>query len=482
MMWNELNAREAKPLAEECDGIADSHEQGMKAGRAIPVLVAPAVLGALLLGRSCVPLLGANRDRAAMPAAPTLYDHDPNHIWNRVHDSLLVRRSANGDQNGSDTVDPLLWANTKFLREPRSRRLAVKSLDDFLKVHAEQLIEEPIKRAVFQHDLWAVFDWAASGDSDSANNQLLLKRLAQVMRRVALTPQQVSALPDTYSAALASHEFPPEYDSTNPQRPFLPPDLLRPNGPWICLSGYSAEPTALVHFSGRSRFLVFLRLPGGRQATLEYLRRLFDSQEPLFLEDAVANSKLLNLRLPQFPAGTEVALLRQMMVIDGDGNLLPTALTESLQIRVYHSVTSGSPYMNYQNGPSSHDQDFFEFRFTRPLFFAQRAGGLRAVQAGEREFPVLLSFGIDPFEASRKHAWARQPDEILHSCRVCHADSGIQSVQSRERWLGPPPRNRAPETEPSLSRAVNWETGKTIERKQQQNNFKILLRYWHDSG
>jgi hypothetical protein len=258
--------------------------------------------------------------------------------------------------------------------------------------------------------------------------------------------------------------------------------LLRPDGPWVCLTAYSAEPTAIAHFSGRSRFLVFLRLPGGRQATLEYLGRLFTSPEPLFLEGAVPNSKLLNLRLPQFPPNTEVALLRQMIVVDTDGHLLPTAVTESVQLRVYHAVTSGSPYINYHNGPASRDQDFFEFRLARPALFA-RSGGLRAVQPAEKEFSPLFSFGIDPFETSRKNDWwVRQPSEILARCRGCHADSGIHSVQSRERWLGPPPRNRELGADSPLSRAVNWETEKTIDRKQQHDNFKILVRHWHDSG
>jgi len=455
----------------------------MKRRRALRSVVAPAALGAILLLVSYALMRGTSQDRAAAELAAPLYDRDPTHIWNRVHSSLLVRRSSDGVRYGSDTVDPLLWPNTKFLRRGRSQRLALECLDEFLKTHGEKLITEPTKRAVFQHDLWAVFDWAATEGGESASSQPLLKRIAQVMRRVALTPEQVSALPETYAAAVASHEFPAEYDPANPQRAFLPPDLLQPDGPWVCLTAYSTEPTAIVHFSGRSRFLVFLRLPGGRQATLEYLRKLFTSPEPLFLQDTVPNSKLLNLRLPQFPPNTEVALLRQMIVVDTDGHLLPTAVTESVQLRVYHSVTPGSAYINYQNGPSSHDQDFFEFRLSRPELFGQSRGGLRAVKGGEKELPVLFSHGIDPFETSRKNDWwVRRPGEILASCRVCHADSGIHSVQSRERWLGPPPRNRELGADTPLSRVINWETEKTIDRKQQQDNFKILVRHWHDSG
>ncbi|MGC2194069.1 MAG: hypothetical protein WA628_05295 [Terriglobales bacterium] len=301
------------------------------------------------------------------------------------------------------------------------------------------------------------------------------------MRRVALTSDQVRALADTYADAVASGQFPTEWDPANPQRAFLPPDLLRSDGPWICLTGYSAEPVAIGHFSGRSRFLVFLRLPGGRQATIEYLGKLLESPQPLFVEVQEGEAptlQKLNLRLPQFTVGTEVALLRQMIVIDAEGNLEPTALTESVQLRVYHAVTSGSAYINYENGPSSHDQNFFEFRFNRAALFARHGGGLQAVRPGETEFSTFSSFGIDPFEASRKNAWVGQPSEILARCRACHVDAGIHSVQSRERWLGQPPRSREGEAEPSLSRAVKWETERTVERKQRRDDFKSLLRCW----
>lgn len=448
--------------------------------RVFRVAVGPAAVGAILL-TSCALMHGRSREQALVPGRVNLYDPNPSHIWNRVHDSLLVRRSADGVKHGSDAVDPLLWANTKFLRERKSRRAALACLDEFLRTHAENAIMDPIKRAVFQHDLWAVFDWAASADSPGVKNQALLKRLAQVMRSVALTGDQIHALPETYADAIGSREFPTEYDPANPKYAFLPPDLLSPDGSWICMTGYTAEPTAIRHFSGRSRFLVFLRLPGGRQATLEYLAKLVASPEPLFVEVQEGESptlKNLNLRLPQLPVGTEVALLRQMIVIDAEGNLEPTGLTESVQLRVYHSVSSGSAYINYENGPSSHDQDFFEFRFNRAALFARHSGGLQAVQPGETEFPTLFSFDIDPFEASRKLAWIRQAPEILASCRACHVDAGIHSVQSRELWLGEPPRNRELGAQ-TLSRSVSWETRATIDRKQKRDEFIVLLRYWH---
>jgi hypothetical protein len=62
---------------------------------------------------------------------------------------------------------------------------------------------------------------------------------------------------------------------------------------------------------------------------------------------------MLNLALPQFPVGTQVALVRQAIVIDDRGELEPTAQTESVQLRVYHAITPGTQAMNFINGPSS---------------------------------------------------------------------------------------------------------------------------------
>jgi hypothetical protein len=94
-----------------------------------------------------------------------------------------------------------------------------------------------------------------------------------------------------------------------------------------------------------------------------------------------------------------VALVRQM-VIDDQGKLTPTALTESVQLRVYHAITPGTQYMNYINGPSSHDQDFFEFRIRRQDLFARHSVGLVAVHPGETEFATFSTHGTDAFEST----------------------------------------------------------------------------------
>jgi len=179
-------------------------------------------------------------------SVPAIFDPEPNHIWNRTYGCLFIRQSPDGTEYGVEALDPLLWQQTRHLLIGDSHRSAVACLDEFLRSHAERAVRDPLKRAILQHDLWAVFDWAAAGEDLPQQRHELEVRLAEAIRRLALTPKQVRALPDTYAAAVAAQQFAPAYVPRNPQQPFLPAELLRPDGPWVCLSAYSEQPTAIV--------------------------------------------------------------------------------------------------------------------------------------------------------------------------------------------------------------------------------------------
>ena len=431
----------------------------------------------------CALLAAAALSGVAQPASPppsvTIFDGDSNHIWNRTYACLFVRQDARGYAFGADTPDPLLWWQTRHLLTGGSHRAALACLDKFLNSHAEHAIQDPLERAVFQHDLWAIFDWAAAeGAADFPEaREKLERRLATVIRRLALSPDEIRGLPDTYAAAVGSHQFPAAYDPAQPHRAFLPPDLFQPDGPWVSLSGFLEEPTAIGHFTGRSRFLVFIRLPGGREATLAYVRMLRHSSVPPIVKRNDSVVPVLNLALPQFPVGTAVALVRQAIVIDTRGNLVPTALTEMAQLRAYHSITigRGSEMQNYMNGPSSHDQDFFEFRLTRPQLFAGDAVGLAAVLPEDKEFATFATHGFDPFESRGPFSG---PGSVLGRCLGCHSDAGIHSVQSRVRWMTSSPDAHPVAEDDGKEDPIAWESAATIALKLQHTDFKLLKKMW----
>src|SRR5207248_2109102 len=116
------------------------------------------------------------------------------------------------------------------------------------------------------------------------------------------------------------------------QRAFLPPDLLDPDGAWIAYG----EPNGVVAvghtlaYRGRSAFLVLLNFAEGRDATLAYLR-----QHPQRSLNAIGSS---------LPQDAQVALVRQTLLIDDHGEIVPAPIIEQLQIRVYHDVEGPDGY------------------------------------------------------------------------------------------------------------------------------------------
>jgi hypothetical protein len=236
-----------------------------------------------------------------------------------------VRTDPGGREYGFDALDPLLWSETNYLLSGKSHARALALADEFLRTHAERQITDPTKRAILQRDIWAVFDWADEPHQPEqldlphqAERRELMARLAPIIWRLALSPDELASLPDTYSRALRNHEFPSAYNPASPNQAFLPPDLFDPSGPWVCLGAPEnnlAAPGHDLSFTARSVFFVFARLPGGRNATLEYFKQLAEMKTPPFVRMQDPGwpqpMDVWNPEVPQFPSGTEFALVRK---------------------------------------------------------------------------------------------------------------------------------------------------------------------------
>lgn len=414
-----------------------------------PPVIRPLALAVAAAFLICVPAMPdggqapARRQTGAGPRA-ALYGADSNHIWDRVHRALHVRRAAGGEEYGADEIDPLLWRETTFLLSGPSHARAIQLLDEFLRTNAERLVTDPLKRALFQHDLWAVFDWAASQpEPRGAERRALESRLARIIRRVALPKSQIERLPDSYAEAVKSHAFAEHYDPAHPDHPFLPADFFDAKGSWINVTGSreSSEPLARQHADelSRSTFTVLLRVPGGQAATRGYLKALWEFPRPYVPDGSFSLAKdrelrmTLNPELPDPPAGTTVALVRRMLLIDDAEALVGSNLVESIQLRVYHpSPRSARPALLFFHD----DQDFFEFRMRRPQLVGHQSGGLHAVQKDEPGFITFSSQGVDQFEyAGRARVTHGRP--TLAGCPQCHSQRGIHSMLTARRLLTP---------------------------------------------
>ena len=368
--------------------------------------------------------------RSEQRAAPSrLYHADPNHLWNRIHEVFHVRGTPDGQQYGFDTVDPLLWRETRYLLEGASHRRAVAALDEFLVSNAELLIDDPLKRAVFQHDLWTIFDWlAVTSEGDAQARRALMLRLARLMRRVALGRKQIQSLPDSYGVAVSSGELTRPAGGAHQQQA-LPGDLFSATGPWIAIGGNG--PVAPQHAGelGRSAFILLWSVPGGAGATLAYLRKLWDFPQPFVsdpsfqLENEGELRVKVNPALPPVPTGTRIALVRKMMLVDDRGLIVPTNLVQSIQLRTV--------------GPQ---QTFAEWQMSRQALFAGRWGGLRQVGADQREFLTFSAKGMDPFEREHPGGANAEPARILQGCANCHQTEfgpAIESIRSLRAILRP---------------------------------------------
>ena len=383
------------------------------------------------------------------------YDPDPDHIWNRVFRQFYSRTTANGKEYGLGELDPLLWPDTTYLLSGASHEQAIHILDEFLRTHAENLINDPLKRAMFQRDLWAVFDWlACQSDSYPSQRQALEMRLAQIIKRVALTQEQILSLPDNYALAVQSHAFPEDYQTDNLRAASLPYDLFKSDSAWVPM-GREGGPVAITHtnefpFFGRSVFLVFVRSPNGRKATLDFIHSLNTDSHP------------------DFKIGSEVALVRRMLLIDDQGDPVLSPLVETIQIRHFSPA-----------------QVFHEFELDRTRLLE---GDVNTLTLKTDLFMLFLSHG-DLFE--RDHG-PKLRATIPDICKSCHLnipgvlDSGnmqhlLQSVLSYSRTNFPLPDNQRPILFPATwmdeSQAVmNWKfnhiTWKSLKNLWNQENLQ----------
>jgi hypothetical protein len=296
--------------------------------------------------------------------------------------------------------------------------------------------------------------------------------LKKILIRLALSDDEIRNVPNNYVAAVASDTFPRRFNEDRPDNAYLPTDLLKPDGSWICLTGGQRnEVAAFEHvkfFAGRSTFLMFLRLPGGREKTREYLRNLNLFPQPWVVRknsvirarSGPASGQLrrndvlqFNPKLPQFPVGTEVAFVRQMMAIGSDGNIVATPLTQSVQLRYYRRIGE-LPFSELGT-----TQVFHEWKLSRKRLFAGKTGGLHIEddrQPALRSLQFVTGFS-DPFESDEL---ARHLTPKGNLCNACHSGETVRSINTfaraaqRSRLKGPVLADTTPETE--RHRTIDW--------------------------
>ena len=321
-------------------------------------------------------------EKAKDETAVTLFDADPAHPWNRLYQFLYV--PIGNEIGGSECRGADARRQEPFLLHNAAYDKAVRMLDAFLQSKDDERVKDPVKRALLQRDLWYAFDSLGEipypgergiHEEPTQRRRALQKRLAQLMRRLEQPASRLKALPDNYGLTVKKGTYPAKFDAEHPERPYLPADLrLDDKSDWVIVRAASTDLSAPAHnlfVEGKSVFLTLLRLPGPRKKTEDYLADMPEDRGKKGFQP--------------LPDGSQVALVRRMLLPDDKGELRPTPLIEDVRLRIFSK---------------RREQHAYEFTLAR--------GG-------------LLS--------GRSALWARGGDEL--NCKVCHKpEDGVFSLNT----------------------------------------------------
>jgi hypothetical protein len=392
------------------------------------------------------PLAGSLRDNRPL----AIYDADRNHLWNRLFAAFYIRPSnlpAKAGEatvpriEGGDYIDFLAWGGTEYWSTAETAGRLNPLLDEFLNSHGAKLIDDPLKKAVLQRDLWAAYDHLAdlnirrvgSLETRQRRDGLCVK-LARVIESLALSADTISKLPDTYAAAIKSGHFAEQQDFAANNN-YLPTGLLTNADEWVEIDFFQPNTHEDLYdrfitlhareYKGRSYFRIFYRFPGGRKQLEAYLAKL-NAIGVDWRQAAQDGFILLKKDAPQFPDGTEFALVQFMLVLDDKLKPTPTKIVESVRHRIYRNTTGESkPETN--TGLGMH---VMEYTLKRRLLFDQlKQGGLEREADDASLYRVIFQRPDTPDWGSDRRK------TLFQQCADCHttpaADKvGVQSVPS----------------------------------------------------
>jgi hypothetical protein len=439
-------------------------------------------------------LAGSLRTSEPLP----LFDADPQHLWNRIFAAATIRPSRLSSQRGGppvprieggDRIELLVWGGTRYWDEPANVARLEGLLDQFLAQKGERLSADPLKRVLLQHDLWALFDYLMighierRGDFDTRQHRdELCRKLAHVIRALALPSETLAKIPDNYSQAIQSGRFAATHDF-DPKRDYLPPRLLSGDDEWQELDFYQARRSEDVErryvflhmraFQGRSYFRVFCRFPKGRSQLENYLRAL-DARGIDWRASAQHGSIALTPEAPELPAGTQVALLQFLIALDTKLQLVPTRLVESVRLLIFKNTNGLSdPSTNLGNGVNA-----AKYTLKRRLVLAEggmRHGGLQREPDDLPVYRVLFENEAAPDWGSRRRYY-----KLTADCRGCHSgagQTGLQMIGSMVNTASIDTGAALGVSHPLAAGAQSPHPARTIKWKTADETYRRLIEY-----
>jgi hypothetical protein len=274
----------------------------------------------------------------------------------------------------------------------------------------------PVDRVLMQADLWAVFDRLAPPDPRlprrqpglSAEIARVTPLLARMIAKLALTRDEIAALPDQYALGRKTLDL---------------PDLFSPDSEWQEIVWFDHR----MHDDDASF----------RQATRIFVRPSTSvSDRVSFFDDL----HLLTGSVPPRPGsegrGREalsgvdaVALVMQILAIDRQGEIVPTPLVYTVQTRMFHAGPGGSS----RTVAMEHELS------RRRLRTYPETGGFRTFRGGDAAY--IPTAGNDYSFAHPHFGSVREPilGTLDTRCSSCHGVGPHLFTFSRTHVAAAPP-------------------------------------------
>lgn len=383
---------------------------------------------------------------------------------------VIMTRWKDGKAYGQDETSPAVFSWSEFPFDDQTFDKFNAALDAFAALPQEDIEQySDVHRALMQRNLWELFEttfnWEWSSDwwwdgqrsfpkTHIERRAIAQPKLASLVKRLALTKEEILALPNTLAATIKSGQFAEAHDPADPFKPFLPEDFYSgADSSWVCLGEDGEEIPADLHTwnrHNRSMFLQFMRLPGGRAATLEYMERI--SKRP-----------------HQFPVGTQFALVEQPLLISKEGELVVSPLVVAVQLRAYLDV--GRDFRRSDDNPKA-TQCVAEF-VMQPRQLMRGNAVMRAMGPKDFHFDAgakTATPGFSPRDPFMKGKLGGSlPPPRLEQCMHCHNRAGGRGVRTRS-FRG---------TYDFFTEISPEEVGKeTVKGKHDYDNWKVLQKYW----
>ena len=298
--------------------------------------------------------------------------------------------------------------------------------------NAETNTRPAIARALMQSDVWAAFDLLApfvKSGPDGKQAEELLPLLGKLVKKLALTEEEIASLPQTYEQARAAFNL---------------PDLFAQNSSWMEIQMFPERlHDDAADFRRAARVFIHPAATADKQMLLDRLRT-----------EVNPSSQLDGL-----------VLIMQDLLIDSRGMILPSPIIRDAQIRKFTSGANGRL-------ATSEIQQFELSR--RSLLTGSTAGGL--ISYSEKSPAYLADAGNDYTFASAITSGDRQERStaVLTSlrgrCESCHGRmvSALFTLSTHEALPRPPIAR--------LDASGNEHALYVAGRKKARDDFRALLR------